>query len=259
MAENQATQIELHERLVARYVLRYGTRASRVFYRDWHRGLWDELPSPNKAPRVLDLACGTGELLREAPERPMSLVGLDLSPDMLRVARNRNGRPHWVRGDAERLAFADGAFDAVFLKGCLHHLRDHRGLIHEVSRVLRPGGLAVFSEPQDDAPWVFGARRLLYRISRGFDAGDRGFRTRELERLVASGDLELTASRPYGILAYAAAGFPDHLPLLRWIPLAGVITRLFIWMDRVLLSLPPLSPSAFQRIVVARKTMETSA
>lgn len=254
MAENQEAQIELHQRLAARYVLRYGTAASRVFYRDWHASLWNEVDGGVGAPRVLDLACGTGALLEHAPRRPaLPPVGLDLSPDMLAVARAKGLDVRWVRADAEHLPFGSARFDAVFLKGCLHHLRDHECLLRDVWRVLVPGGLAIVSEPQEDAPWVRWARRALYKLSRGFDPDDRGFRTRELERMVEGAGFHLVASRPYGIFAYAAAGFPDHLPVLRWLPGAGIASRCLVTLDRALLSFPPFSCLAFQRILVARK------
>jgi ubiquinone/menaquinone biosynthesis C-methylase UbiE len=48
-----------------------------------------------------------------------------------------------VRGDAERLPFADSSFDAVYSYGVLNHTPDTAGAVNEIRRVLRPGGLAI--------------------------------------------------------------------------------------------------------------------
>ena len=71
---------------------------------------------PRKS-RVLDLPCGTGQLLRPLIDRFAHVCGLDVSPDMLEVARDRWAGAHNVRfvsGDATCLPFGDGEFDCVF-------------------------------------------------------------------------------------------------------------------------------------------------
>lgn len=88
------------------------------------------------ARRVLELGCGTGRLLAQvdAPVR----IGLDLSPDMLRRARQRGLAV--VLADAHALPFADGSFDAVLAgKGMFRYL-DYERAFAECARVLAPGG-----------------------------------------------------------------------------------------------------------------------
>ena len=75
------------------------------------------------------------------------MYALDLTTSHLQLTRRRfetEGlvtRP--VRGDAESLPFADGRFDVVHSYGVLHHTPDTAGAVHEIHRVLRPGGLAI--------------------------------------------------------------------------------------------------------------------
>jgi demethylmenaquinone methyltransferase/2-methoxy-6-polyprenyl-1,4-benzoquinol methylase len=120
----------------------------------WRRATVDALALPDGA-RILDLACGTGDLSRAAARHGHTVVGTDLSAGML--AANRAQVPV-VESDAGRLSFADGAFDGLVCGYALRNFTDLAATIAEVARVLRPGGrLAVL---EVDAPtsglWRFG-------------------------------------------------------------------------------------------------------
>ena len=104
---------------------------------------------------ILELGCGTGEYTARLAQHGAWLVALDLVGDLVRVARGRD-LPFGVRfvlGDAERLPFPDGAFDAVVGNAVLHHLRLGAAL-GEIRRVLRPGGRCAFTEPNMLNPQV---------------------------------------------------------------------------------------------------------
>jgi ubiquinone/menaquinone biosynthesis C-methylase UbiE len=92
--------------------------------------------------RVLDVGCGTGQLvarLRQALPRT-SVVGCDFSTGMLGRARARNRGETFVCGDAGRLPFQSGAFDAVVSTEAFHWFPDQHAALREFRRVLRPGG-----------------------------------------------------------------------------------------------------------------------
>lgn len=96
---------------------------------------------------VLDLACGTGILAREAAARvgPAGRVaGLDPDPGMLEVARRRSPAIDWRRGVAESLPFPDESFDAVVCQFGLTFFTDRPGALREALRVLVPGGRLAF-------------------------------------------------------------------------------------------------------------------
>jgi len=99
--------------------------------------------------RALEIGCGTGVFLERAAASGAQIVGLDLSSDLLRRARERlGGTPNvalWC-GNAERLPFSDASFDAVYGSSVLHHL-DVGAALCEVRRVLKPGGRMAFAEP----------------------------------------------------------------------------------------------------------------
>jgi ubiquinone/menaquinone biosynthesis C-methylase UbiE len=102
--------------------------------------------------RVLDVACGTGIVARKAAPRAGAagkVVGLDLNPDMLEVARAASAGTHpaieWRQGNAAELPFADGAFDAVLCQQALQFFSDRPKAFREMHRVLAPHGRLALS------------------------------------------------------------------------------------------------------------------
>jgi ubiquinone/menaquinone biosynthesis C-methylase UbiE len=100
---------------------------------------------------LLDVACGTGRLLRQLRLAfpALGLSGLDLSPAYLAEARRHMGRLRpatLLAGNAEALPFADASLDAITCVFLFHELPPEvrRTVVREIARVLRPGGLMVF-------------------------------------------------------------------------------------------------------------------
>jgi ubiquinone/menaquinone biosynthesis C-methylase UbiE len=130
-----------------------GTRAARLYQcsipleRDaLEQAL--ELAHPATEERLLDVASGTGALLRmlaARSTRPERAVGLDRSPGMLAVSRPLPGSWALVEGDARAMPFHDHSFDVIVLCYLLHLLRprDRVRVLLEVRRVVRPGGRIV--------------------------------------------------------------------------------------------------------------------
>jgi len=95
--------------------------------------------------RVLDIACGTGNTALTARARGAAVTGLDLTPELLIVARRRAAEAGyddiaWKEGDAEKLPFPDGAFDVVVSSCGLMFAPDQQKVADEVGRVIRRGG-----------------------------------------------------------------------------------------------------------------------
>lgn len=112
----------------------------------------------------LDLCCGTGDVARELARRGARVVGLDASAGMLAVARARlPGDITLVQGDALRLPFADGAFDAVTIAFGNRNVASLAALYAEMRRVAKPGGRVVSLEiNRPAAPWLRGAFFLYF-------------------------------------------------------------------------------------------------
>lgn len=105
--------------------------------------------------RVLDVACGTGDLTLELADHDLASVGVDFAGNMLQRthakqdARREDGERAsipFLRGDAMRLPFATGAFDATTIAFGLRNVEDRSGGLAEMARVVRPGGIVAVLE-----------------------------------------------------------------------------------------------------------------
>ena len=90
--------------------------------------------------RVLDAACGTGDLAVAAAGAGARVTGLDFSERMLERARRKAPALEWVRGDLLDLPFADGSFDAATIGFGIRNVDDLGRGLAELRRVLAPGG-----------------------------------------------------------------------------------------------------------------------
>jgi SAM-dependent methyltransferase len=95
--------------------------------------------------RVLDVGCGSGLTLVLAGQRGAVTTGLDVSPGLLRIARDRLPDADLRDGDMESLPFGDAAFDAVTGVNAFQFAGDPRRALREAARVTRPGGRVVAS------------------------------------------------------------------------------------------------------------------
>ena len=100
--------------------------------------------SPRPAERALDVACGPGIVLAALAKAGAFAVGIDVTPAMLREARDSGGAR--IAGDAALLPFADGVFDLVVSRNATHHIDDPARVFQECARVLKPGGRFVHED-----------------------------------------------------------------------------------------------------------------
>jgi len=94
---------------------------------------------------VLDVGCGSGLTLVLAAQRGATPTGLDISPGLLGIARDRLPGADLRDGDMESLPFGDAAFDAVVGVNAFQFAGDPRRALGEAARVVRPGGRVVAS------------------------------------------------------------------------------------------------------------------
>ncbi|GAB2599946.1 class I SAM-dependent methyltransferase [Streptomyces capparidis] len=153
--------------------------------------------------RVLDLGCGAGRHAFECYRRGAHVVALDRNGDEIRevarwfAAMDEAGEPPAgatataVEGDALALPFPDESFDRVIVSEVMEHIPDDKGVLAEMVRVLRPGGLLAVTVPR----WL--PEKICWLLSDAYHEVEGGhiriYRGHELEERVREAGLT-----PYG-------------------------------------------------------------
>jgi trans-aconitate methyltransferase len=96
-----------------------------------------EALNPQPGERILDLGCGDGFLTQRIAESGATLIGVDSSPQMIAVAKEKGVDARCLSGEA--LSF-NREFDAVFSNAAMHWMNDHDAVLDGVYRALKPGG-----------------------------------------------------------------------------------------------------------------------
>lgn len=174
---------------------RYWDRHSKTYDREmrfFDRVLFGDTRSwicQQVSGEVLEVAVGTGLNLEHYPPE-VRVTGIELSPDMLAIARRRAddlGRQDTLRvGDAEALEFPSATFDTVVCTFSLCAIPDYRQALDEMARVLRPGGVLLLA---DHVASSVPALRAIQRVSEWvtIPLGGEHFRRRPLEHVRAAG------------------------------------------------------------------------
>lgn len=164
---------------------------------DGFAGFHALLPPPGRA--TLDLGCGEGRFARALAAEGHRVTGVDVSPDLVELAREADAGGSYLVADAEALPFRDSAFDLVVAYNVLGCVADLERAMTEAARVLEAGGRLCLSVVHpvytagraEDGAWVVEGGYLEERL--------------HTER-VRRGDAELTFAnvhRPLG--AYIGA------------------------------------------------------
>jgi len=152
--DSPGEKLAYNRRLFATIAPRYDLITRLLSYGQdarWKRRVADIVRAEAPRGRLLDLACGTGDIALSLADGSRQVVGLDLTTEMLTLARRRSAMPAWIAGDMTRLPFATASFDAVTTSYGLRNVPSLDAALDEIARVLRPGGLFVsldFNKPE---------------------------------------------------------------------------------------------------------------
>lgn len=161
-----------------------------------------------RPPRILDVACGTGILLKHLLERVpgMEAYGVDASADMLAQAQEAlKEQPH-VRlerievndGGTAGLPFSPGTFDLITCTNALHDIRDPVASLSEMRRLLAPGGQLVledFARRRHASLWAM-FEWLVRRVEEGHG---RAYTLAEARGLCTQAGLHVAYGKAYSI------------------------------------------------------------
>ena len=128
-----------------------------------------EMAAAPKGSRVLDVATGTGNQALAFAKAGCEVTGIDLSEEMLRVARGKDGcgRTTFIDADASAIPFGDGSFDVSVISFALHDMPApmRESVLGELVRVTAPGGTIMvvdYEIPQDFVHRLF----IRYMLAR---------------------------------------------------------------------------------------------
>ena len=171
---------------------------------------------------VLDVGCGTGAVLallhEKYPDR--RYVGLDLTPEMIEVARTKVAPGmEFVVGDAENLPFDEASFDAVLCSNSFHHYPNPAAFLAGALRVLRPGGRLILRDYTSSDPVVWLMNHVELPLARLVGHGDvRILRQREFVELAQAAGFEvLVMEAQKGFRAHLVARRPRNVAVLKHI------------------------------------------
>jgi len=113
-----------------------------------------ELLDARSGEKILDAGCGTGRYIPALTQAGAHVVGIDFSPNMLAIARNKNPGVEFHENDLSRpLPFADQEFDAILCTQVAKHLPVLELAMNEFFRILKPGGRIIVSITHPSMTW----------------------------------------------------------------------------------------------------------
>ena len=159
---------------------------------------------PYKA--LLDVGCGTGFLIDMlAEQKSASYCGLDLSDEMIRVAREKAiPGAEFIVGSADKLPYPDEAFDIVACSQSFHHYPYPEKAMREAKRVLKRGGLYILSDTGIGGIGAWIDNHILFKLMKSGDCHTAN--RKGIERMMESAGFTVTDSRQIKGMIYTVTG-----------------------------------------------------
>ena len=124
-------------------------------------------PEPNKL--LLDISCGQGRLVTLAQHRGLNAIGMDFSESAVRIGSRQCPYASWTVSDGEKLPLPEASVDYITHIGSLEHYIDPEAGMAEITRVLKPSGVACILLPNSFG--LFGNIKHVWETGDVFDDG----------------------------------------------------------------------------------------
>ena len=185
--------------------------------------------------KAADLGCGSGVFTFLLGERGYDVSGLDISPKLLDLGRQKWSGIPFIEGDVENLPYENAALGGALLSGIVHHLPDPRRCAADVFHVLKPGGRFLAFDPNRRNPFMYQHRDQSTPLSSavGVTANERPVIAAEIVHVNGAGFRTSTS--------YLAGLFYNYVasPVARLV--LPVYTIVYAWLFRPSV-MAPFSP-----------------
>lgn len=183
--------------------------ASPAGKKRWERRvkMLTEMITPEK--KVLELGCGTGDFTKEIVKTNAQITSIDISSHLLLIARKEVQAANvlFLEENAYQMSFGDNSFDFVVGSSVLHHL-DIQKAISEIYRVLSPGGMIAFTEPNMLNPQIAVQKNIPYVKKKLGDSPDEtAFFKWQLSRILQEAGFSNITVQPFDFLHPAVPEF----------------------------------------------------
>jgi len=142
------------------------------------------LLNPTKEDKILDVGCGVGYFSKLLSEYGANVSGIDINPDSVNICKSYVG-PNFYVGNASRLDFDDNSFDKILCSEVLEHLKDDKGALDEIYRILKPNGILVLTVPCTKGVFGTKIKNIMHDHHDGPEKHEReGYTKNEISELV---------------------------------------------------------------------------
>ncbi len=116
------------------------------------RGEIINLLKPQKSDRILEIGCGAGFMLRLLEKYGCTPIGIDCSPEVVKIAKKNVVGSQVIQGIADKLGFREFSFNKIVCEHLIEHLDDVASALQAWRRVLKEDGFLVLATPNYDYP-----------------------------------------------------------------------------------------------------------
>jgi len=249
LTREKLLEMDLHRKVSQNYShIREKNRQARYYKDYWIKSILSLLDK--KPKKILDYGCGTGILCPYIKAKfNSSYTGIDISKDMLKLAKAKFPEAKLLQMDGESLKFKPNSFDAVIVFGSLHHVPDPKKAVMEIRKVLSSNGVLLISEPTSNR-FIGALRKQFYKSKKHFSPSHKSFLHHELILLIKNHGFKIKEIRHFGLFAFPF-GLPDIVPVVKYVPLP--LLQLLVRIDEFLLKIPVVNSFRFATTILAEK------
>ncbi|ADT83640.1 class I SAM-dependent methyltransferase [Thermococcus barophilus] len=171
------------DKIAYRYDAWYQTKVGQYVDRTEKRLIFSMIKT--KRGRALDLGCGTGNYTLELYRRGFDVIGVDLSQEMLKIAKAKIPDVLFIRANAYNLPFKKEAFDLVLSVTMFEFIHEPEKVLNEIYRILKLGGEVVIGTMNGKSLWFLFKRVKSLFVETAYRYA-RFYTSKELESLLAN-------------------------------------------------------------------------